>query len=106
MRLIDSDSLIKYLKSWQNELLSDKQFNREYNLLEQLIYGIENEPTAFDIDMVLKQLDKLDDAALQEYNSSYAGTYEHDFADGKSCAFETAIDVVRNNIIYGDKKQI
>lgn len=70
MRLIDADELIK--QGWvltrhgvSNCLIGVK--------------SIADVPTAFDIDVVLNQLNELDDAALEEYHNTQAGTYEHDF---------------------------
>lgn len=93
MRLIDAEPLIKHLKNWQRELYENS--NREYNILELVIRGIANEPVAFDIENVLKQLNELEDAALERCNHTYVGTYKHDFEDGKSVAYETAIDIVK-----------
>lgn len=86
MRLIDADELVR--QGW-----TLKRHGRSNCLIETK--SIADVPTSFDIDHIIKKLDELDDAALEEYHNTYAGTYEHDFADGKSVAFETAIGIVK-----------
>lgn len=66
------------------------------------IKSIADVPTAFDIDYIIKKLDELDDTALEEYHNTYAGTYEHDFAEGKSVAFEIAIGIVKEGGIKNE----
>lgn len=57
MKLIDANKEIAFLRDWQKEL--DKDSNREYNLLEMIIHGIENEPAAYDLDEVIKQVQEI-----------------------------------------------
>ena len=96
MRLIDGDVLIEMVKRWywdkEKQNIDPMYADLWINLF---ITTIKEIPVAFDIDSVLKQLDELDDVALEEYHNTYAGTFEHDFADGKSYAFETAIYIVK-----------
>lgn len=54
MRLIDADELIKYIKIWEigTSISSDQK---------EFIDCINKQPTAFDVDKVVKQLDKASD---------------------------------------------
>lgn len=51
-RLIDADDLIEYIKIWEigNSISSDQK---------EFIDCIDRQPTAFDVDEVVKQLEKL-----------------------------------------------
>ena len=48
------------------------------------------------MERIVERLDELENITLDQYNNSMAGTYEHDFADGKDCGLSMAIDIVRN----------
>lgn len=54
MRLIDADELIKYIKIWEigTSISSDQK---------EFIDCVNNQPTAFDVNKVVKQLDKASD---------------------------------------------
>lgn len=54
MRLIDADELIKYIKIWEigTSISSDQK---------EFIDCINEQPTVFDVDKVVKQLDKASD---------------------------------------------
>lgn len=54
MRLIDADELIKYIKTWEigTSISSDQK---------EFINCVNEQPTAFDVDKVVKQLDKASD---------------------------------------------
>lgn len=47
------------------------------------------------MEQIVERLEELDDLTLDQFNRSMAGTYEHDFADGKSCGLELAIEIVK-----------
>lgn len=53
-RLIDADELIKYIKIWEigTSISSDQK---------EFIDCVNNQPTVFDLDKVVKQLDKASD---------------------------------------------
>lgn len=55
MRLIDSDSFISFMKNYQKEIAATGT-NGEYNLLERIIIGMENESTAYDPDNVIAEI--------------------------------------------------
>lgn len=45
MDLIDKKPLIRHLRNWQLEQFAEVGHEREYNMLDSIIRGIENEPT-------------------------------------------------------------
>lgn len=56
---IDKRSLLVYLRNWQYEQFAGIGNEKEYNLLEKLIHGIENEPTISE--------QKIRDKAIEEF---------------------------------------
>jgi hypothetical protein len=83
MRLIDADELIKYIKIWEIEtsISSDQK---------EFIDCINKQPTAFDADKVVEQLEtrKTRAAALQKENIS-------EYFEGETDAFEFATKIVK-----------
>lgn len=83
MRLIDADELIKYIKIWEigTSISSDQK---------EFIDCVNNQPTAFDVDKFVEQLEtrKTRAAALQEENTS-------EYFEGETDAFEFAIKIVK-----------
>ena len=57
---------------------------------------IEKWNTRKPMELIVERLEELENITLDQYNNSMAGTYEHDFADGKDCGLSMAIDIVRN----------
>ena len=82
-RLIDADELIKYIKIWEigTSISSDQN---------EFIDCVNNQPTAFDVDKFVEQLEtrKTRAAALQEENTS-------EYFEGETDAFEFAIKIVK-----------
>ncbi len=60
MRVIDADKLILYLNDYA---LQEAPFRREsadvYNAIENCIKAVEEQPTVYDIDQLVKQLEEL-----------------------------------------------
>ena len=83
MRLIDADELIKYIKIWEigTSISSDQK---------EFIDCVNEQPTAFDVDKVVKQLEtrKTRATALQKENIS-------EYFEGETDAFEFAIKIVK-----------
>lgn len=52
MRLVNADSIISFMRDWQAEVTDD----RTCNILDMIIRGVENEPTAFDLESVLNEI--------------------------------------------------
>ena len=54
--LISRSDLVRHLVNWQMESFSKVGHEKEYNLLDMIIRGVENEPTAYDVEKVIKQI--------------------------------------------------
>jgi hypothetical protein len=83
MRLIDADELIKYIKIWEigTSISSDQK---------EFIDCVNKQPTAFDVDEVVEQLETRNAraTALQKENIS-------EYFEGETDAFEFAIKIVK-----------
>lgn len=83
MRLIDADDLIEYIKIWEigNSISSDQK---------EFIDCVNKQPTAFDVDEVVEQLEtrKTRAAVLQK-------KYTSEYFEGEADAFEFAIKIVK-----------
>lgn len=88
MKLIDANKEIAFLRSWQKEL--DKDSNREYNLLEMIIHGIENEPAAYDVGKVILEIVKSYDSCE---NCKLIKAHE---CNSGNCQIKEVIDIVKN----------
>lgn len=55
--LISRNAMLRHFSDWQMEC-SEVGGEREYNLLDMAIKGIKNEPTAFDVEKVIQQLEE------------------------------------------------
>lgn len=56
--LISRKEMLKHFSDWQMEL-SKVGNEREWNLLDMIIRGVENQPTAFDLESVIAELKEL-----------------------------------------------
>lgn len=52
MGLINREHFMKNMRDWQMEF-ADVGHEREYNLLDMIIHGVENEPIAYDVEKVI-----------------------------------------------------
>ena len=87
MRLIDADELIKYIKNWEIGT-SISSYQKEF------IDCVNNQPTAFDVDNVVEQLEDL----KEMYWFSIANTgYKKLDVDYKNIeyALDRAIEIVK-----------
>lgn len=90
-RLIDADllkeSVAKWLKSYKPD---ETETIKLACVLESVVEEIDEQPTAFDADKVVQQLEtrKTRAAALQEKNIS-------DYFEGETDAFEFALKIVK-----------
>ena len=84
-RLIDVDELIKYIKIWEigTSISSDQK---------EFIDCINKQPTAFDVDKVVEQLEKLADEANDKILE--AGGLQL-YYDGYEDAMRTAVEIVK-----------
>ena len=85
MRLIDADELIKYIKIWEigTSISSDQK---------EFIDCINKQPTVFDADKVVEQLEKLSDEANDKILE--AGGLQL-YYDGYEDAMRTAVEIVK-----------
>lgn len=54
--LISRSALVRHLVNWQMESFSKVGHEKEYNLLDMIIRGVENAPTAYDVEKVVEQI--------------------------------------------------
>ena len=87
MRLIDADELIKYIKIWEigTSISSDQK---------EFIDCVNKQPTAFDVDKILKELVKRKKIANKKMNESDDG-YSMSYYDGFSSGLTIAIKIVK-----------
>ena len=96
--LIDRGALVRHLVNWQMESFSKVGHEKEYNLLDMIIRGVENEPAVYNVENVVKELEKEKEIHEHYYNIS---VYKH-FPEVKErfkqvcIVFDKAIDIVRN----------
>ena len=89
MRLIDAEKLIN--EGWV--------LNRHG--VSNCLIGIKSIadiPTAFDLDDIMKQLDRLYANALKECRNTYAGTHERSFAHGQLSALEMVAGIIQDEL--------
>ena len=87
IRLIDADELIKYIKIWEigTSISSDQK---------EFIDCINNQPTAFDVDKVVKQLKDL--KAMYWFSIANTGDKKLDVAyENVGNALDRAVDIVK-----------
>lgn len=85
-RLIDADELIKYIKIWEigTSISSDQK---------EFIDCVNNQPTAFDVDKISKELVKRKKIVNKKMNES-DDTYSMSYYDGFSSGLAIAIGIV------------
>ena len=85
MRLIDADELIKYIKIWEigTSISSDQK---------EFIDCINKQPTAFDVDKVVEQLEKLANEANDKILEASGLQL---YYDGYENAMRTAVEIVK-----------
>ena len=55
MELIDREYFIKNMRDWQMQFV-DVGHEKEYNLLDMIIRGVENEQIAYDVEKVISEM--------------------------------------------------
>lgn len=92
MRLIDADELMEWLK---NVTITDGiEFETGF---KQILLDIKNQPTAYDLEEVVKALEELSDKADEKRKTALS---KFDWINvnkeqGRMSAFEEAIEIVR-----------
>lgn len=94
MRLIDADELIKYIKIWEigTSISSDQK---------EFIDCINEQPTAFDVDKISKELVKQKKNANKKMNES-DDAYSMSYYDGFSSGIAIAIGIVKGGEVDGN----
>lgn len=97
-RLIDADKLALYLNDYalteepdERESAGERRISNEiYNTIQNCMKAVDEQPTAYDVDKVVEQLEtrKTKAAALQK-------KYTLEYFEGKADAFECAIKIVK-----------
>ena len=62
--LISRSAMLRHFSDWQMEC-SAVGSEREYNLLDMAIKGIKNEPSAFDVQKIIQQLEENKENAIK-----------------------------------------
>lgn len=92
MRLIDADRLIETIKG------TDTTYNPHFAiLLNSLINLVNEQPTAYDVDKVVEELDNEQEKWLRGYNQTLAMGMEHLYINlsGRAYGIKSAIDIVK-----------
>ena len=101
MRLIDADALLLELELLQDEAdakYHETDFDSFYgggcSMIQEVIKGVEKQPTAFEVDKVVEELE----AEQQKYTAQALGTDDIDTVFRcaiNEVAMQTAIDIVK-----------
>lgn len=91
MRLIDADHLLFLLNS---AIELRKKLHRNTSDLDMMVDSVNNEPTAYDPDKVVKQLEKEKNPIYREVESI--------MGDRQSIKIDKAIEIVKGGGINGD----
>lgn len=94
MRLIDADSMLKRLEEWNT---SDKMDKALYRFTEMRII---EQPTAYDVDKVLEQLERLKDTEQDDSTAEIVSTRIW------NKAIQNAISIVKGGGIERQKNNI
>lgn len=90
MRLIDADKFNEFISNHMDFLMPN---NTEKVTQEEIHKFIHNQPTAYDIDKVMEELEK-----LQKEMFSYAFKRNDDFYNGQASGLDKAIEIVKNGL--------
>lgn len=105
-RLIDADKLIEDLKEYVKNIKNIRSDGKCFLTEENVLGIINNQPTAFDVDKVVEQLEELKDKAqLRRDELSTLKVITSEFIDkkgyerGRVYAFDDAIEIVKEGWI-------
>ena len=77
MRLIDADKLILYLNDYALQTAPFRGESAEaYNAIKQCIEAVEEQPTAYDINKVVEELNELDVKSITRYKNGNFGNFD------------------------------
>ena len=98
MRLIDADKLILYLNDYALQASPFRGERAEaYNAIKQCIEAVEEQPTDYDIDKVVEELEE----RQKEYLAGF-GVHNNDEMYGVACGLGDAIKIVKQGCAYDD----
>lgn len=89
--LISRSALIKILKEWA-DTNAMRGYDTAYDVVQDCISTVENQPTAYDVEKVVAELEAKENEWWDTYSLS-SGFDE--YAHGKNVGFEEAIDIVK-----------
>ena len=102
MRLIDADKLIEKLrdfKEWETDDGSPIHTMSETQRIDRCINFAQTEPTAFDIDRVVEELEE----NASRYTKKYVTPYGNNgYRDTKAISIHKAIEIVKNGGVSDD----
>lgn len=94
--LISRNAMLRHFSDWQMEC-SSVGSEREYNLLDMVIKGIKNQPSAFDVEKVVQELERLENYSMEkaaDYDEK-GETKSMEIADAYADAYSKAIKIVK-----------
>ena len=102
MRLIDADKLIEKLrdfKEWENDDGIPIHTMSETQRIDRCINFAQTEPTAFDADKVVSELEK----NASRYTKKYVTPYGNNgYRDTKAISIHKAIEIVKQSVVSDD----
>ena len=102
MRLIDADKLIEKLrdfKEWENDDGRPIHTMSETQRIDRCINFAQTEPTAFDADKVVSELEKNASRYTKKYTTPYGN---NGYKDTKAISIHKAIEIVKQGGISDD----
>ena len=94
MRLIDADELNSFIDKWLSKKCDANGNTTPNKWLNSLKRCVEEQPTAYDVDKVVAELEQLADASNDHMYESYF--------DGKEDGIREAIEIVKQGCVSGD----
>ena len=92
MRLIDADAFEKEIVEFYESSLND----HDANLFVEFMAHLDEQPTAYDVEKVVEQLETHKDLDVCENNCyECKKKYPNDDCPTEKCAFDKAIEIVR-----------
>ena len=102
MRLIDADKLIEKLrdfKEWENDDGRPIHTMSEIQRIDRCINFAQTEPTAFDADKVVSELEKNASRYTKKYTTPYGN---NGYKDTKAISIHKAIEIVKKGGVADD----
>lgn len=97
MRLIDADHLLFLLNS---AIELRKKLHRNTSDLDMMVDSVNNEPTAYDPDKVVEQLEEVEKIMTSPVNKDCFGE-ECKASDCMVCLISKAIEIVKGGVVDG-----